>query len=143
MSKLARLPETELRSFATKVLLLCDLLHGPVADEAQSGSPPPVPPPDEVSLPSVPTQSGREKGLLPLPAMRPPAPGSIRADVHDILRSAGKPMRRFEILSAVASRRGVPISDTMKASVGDALKGGRDPSVKRLATGIYEFCGPS
>ena len=71
--------------------------------------------------------------------MREPKPGSMRGDVHEILRSTGGPMRRAEVIALVAEKRGVSIDDTLKAKVGDHLTNRHDPFVRKLAQGVYQY----
>lgn len=48
-------------------------------------------------------------------------------------------MRRAEVISLVASKRGVSIDDALKAKVGDHLSNRHDPYVRKLAQGVYQF----
>lgn len=139
MSELARLSPQELREFSQRVHLLCDLLYpsedgaGAVAEPSisthpQAGAPPATSPvPDGQRIP------------MPMRSMRPPSPGSFRSDVHEILRAASAPVHRSAIMEAVAQKRGLPLSDGIRASVAAVLKGDRDPGIRRVATGVYQF----
>lgn len=71
--------------------------------------------------------------------MRAPKPSSLRGAVHDLLRTAGKPLRRAQIISEVASRRGERISENFKAKVGDLLTNRHDPRIRRIGHGIYTY----
>ena len=98
-----------------------------------------TPPAREPVNPLPPVLGLEPRGLQERSPMREPKPGSMRGTIHDILRSAGKPMRRAEVIALVASKRGVPIDDALKAKVGDHLTNRHDPFVRKLAQGIYQF----
>lgn len=78
--------------------------------------------------------------------MRAAKPGTLRGDVHEVLRATGRPLRRAEIISEVAKRRGRQVDELLRAKVGDILTNQHDPFLRRVAFGTYTFAeeeGPS
>lgn len=80
--------------------------------------------------------------LATRPPMRAAKPGTLRGDIHDVLRSGGRPMRRIAIIKAVANRRGRPVDETFRGKVGDVLTNPHDPFLRRVEPGTYEFVEP-
>lgn len=79
------------------------------------------------------------RGLPERSPLRTPKPGSLRADIHAILESAGKPLRRSDVIRLVSTRRRVAIDDALKAKVGDQLTNRHDPFIRKIAQGIYQY----
>jgi hypothetical protein len=71
--------------------------------------------------------------------MRAPKSGTLRGEIHEILRAGGKPLRRAEIIAAVAKRRGQPVDEMLAAKLGEIVRNPHDPFLRRVARGIYEF----
>lgn len=71
--------------------------------------------------------------------MRAPKPSSLRGAIHDLLRTAGKPLQRAQIISEVAARREDRITENYKAKVGDLLTNRHDPCIRRVGHGIYTY----
>jgi len=98
---------------------------------------------EEVGPGLAPSSSTSVRPLLPPTAardpLRPPKPGSLRATIHAILREAEKPLRRVEIIHAVARRQGSDISAKLKSKVGEVLTCSLDPRIKKVAYGIYRY----
>jgi len=81
--------------------------------------------------------------LHPRPPMRPPKEGSMRSFVHGALRRAGRPMKRPEVIEAVAKEHGLAINELLKAKIRDALANPHDPFVRKLDDGVYTFASPA
>lgn len=81
--------------------------------------------------------------LHPRPPMRPPKEGSMRSFVHGALRSVGRPMKRAEVIEAVAKEHGLAINELLKAKIRDALANPHDPFVRKLDDGVYTFASPA
>jgi hypothetical protein len=94
----------------------------------------------EKALPQV---NPAQPSLLQRKPMRPPAPGSLRATVHEVLESAGKPLRRAEVIEEVARIRSVPIDTLLKAKVSDALSNRHDGVIQKVAPGVYKSARPT
>lgn len=69
--------------------------------------------------------------------MRSPKPGSLRADIHEVLRGGAGPLKRREVIARVAARRGVVVDDLFRASVGEVLNNPHDPFIRKVGYGIY------
>lgn len=86
-----------------------------------------------------PIQNSATKRLATRPPMRAAKPGTLRGDIHELLRSSGKPLRRATIITAIASRRGRGIDDSLRGKISEILTNPHDPFVRRVAFGTYEF----
>jgi len=106
----------------------------PALQSVPPSSPMPVP---VAALPSV--TSIAPKRLATRPPMRAAKPGTLRGDIHEVLRSSGKPLRRIAIIKAVANRRGRPVDQIFRGKVGDVLGNPHDPFLQRVATGTYAY----
>ena len=78
-------------------------------------------------------------GLLKRPPMRAAKPGSLRGAIHAVLSTAQKPLRRAEVIAAVAAARGVPITEVFRTQVGELLRNCHDPFIRHVSHGVYEF----
>ena len=73
------------------------------------------------------------------PPMRAPKPGTLRAAIHDVLRSSGKPVRRAEIIASASRRLGREIDAKLRAKAGDVLANPHDPFICRVGYGTYRM----
>ena len=73
----------------------------------------------------------------PRPPLKPPRPGSVRADVYAVL--GGDPMHSREIALAIAKRRGTALDEKLAATVGNILRDQFDKKIERVAYGIYRL----
>jgi len=138
-SQLCLLSPRELADYADRVRTLVDILHGNPL--------PPTPPvslelseqPEVAATPIVPAAISPISSLeVPQRApMRPPKPGSVRAAVHEVLRKAGGPMRRADIVEVVAQMRGEAVNDLLRAKVGEVLCNRHDHLIHKTAPGTY------
>jgi hypothetical protein len=101
----------------------------------------PLEPPASASLQPYPGSARAAapvpKRLTSRPPMRAPKPGTLRGDIHDILRAARKPIQRTSVIKAVADRRGRPVDKRLAAKVSDLLANPHDPFVTRVSRGFY------
>lgn len=81
----------------------------------------------------------KAKRLATRQPMRMAKQGTLRGDIHGILRSMRKPMRRVDIIDAVAKRRECEISKIFRTKVGDILTNQHDPFLRRVAFGTYIY----
>lgn len=95
----------------------------------------PIPPPLVMS-----DSAGRASATQNIKPMKPPGPGTIRAQVHDVLRSRGE-CRRREIVEAVAALRKEPVSQRLEKAVGSVLDEPRDHLIVWVRPGVYTLCG--
>lgn len=132
LQPLCSLSAAKLRAFVERVELLYQVLHAsaPPPGTATSGLDPLDP---QGCAPGTPEPSAAIRRT----AMRPPTPGSVRAEVYEVLQSAGHPLRPAEITAAVALKRGVPVSDRLTASVGDVLRNPHDHRICKVAPRSY------
>lgn len=112
---------------------------------------PPTPPPEpttavspksaKAALKRTPAaaSSAISKPLAARPPMRAAKPGTLRGEIHEILRSGGKPLRRAEIITAVAERRGQAVDEILTAKVGEIVRNPHDPFLRRVSHGVYAF----
>ncbi len=77
------------------------------------------------------------KRLASRPPMRAAKPGSLRGDLHDILRGCDRPMQRIAIIKALADRRGRAVDKRFAAKVSDLLANPHDPFIARVSRGVY------
>lgn len=94
----------------------------------------PVPTPPRAGLPKT---SARQ--LATRRPMRAAKPGTLRGDVHEVLRATGRPLRRAEIINEVAKRRGRDVDEVLRAKVSDILTNPHDPFLRRVAFGTYVY----
>jgi len=78
---------------------------------------------------------------LQRPPMRIPKPGSLRAVVRDVLRQAGQPLPRAEIIARAAASRGRPVDEVFRTKVGDVLAHPHDPCFRKISRGVYALNG--
>lgn len=77
--------------------------------------------------------------LPPRPRMAEPRPGSMRAVVHEILRSSGgKPIKRSELADEVVRRTGMPRENVIPR-VTEILGSPHDTRIKRVGHGLYIY----
>jgi hypothetical protein len=144
LAQLLTLPATEFERYLASVNNVAQLRRSlaPTADD---------PPPLVVSIPpsaqALPTPVARRprvesvahKRLATRRPMRAAKPGTLRGDVHDILRQAAQPQRRATIIAAVAKRRGRAVDDAITSKIGDILTNHHDPYLSKVAYGLYAF----
>ncbi len=70
--------------------------------------------------------------------LRPPREGSVRADVYQVM-SSGQPMRVFEIITAVARKRGTQVEKHLAATVGGVLRDRNDHRIEKVDRGLYRM----
>lgn len=98
----------------------------------------------------VPSDNAPNQALLSKPSasrlasaarapLRPPKEGSLRHDVHAILREAGGPLRRADIIAAAATKRGVAITESLRCKIGDILCSDLETRIHRVAHGVYRY----
>jgi hypothetical protein len=92
-----------------------------------------------VSSPSPAEPSMATNGLVPRPPMRAAKSGSLRGEIHGVLKASAKPLRRSEIIAAVARRRNQTVDDIFRGKVSDILTNTHDPFIQRVAHGTYAF----
>jgi len=106
----------------------------------------PAKPPVAITAPASaapPSQhSPHPLGLVRRSPLRSPKPGTLRALVHDVLRQAAGPVRRAEVIEAVAALRNTKVDDVLRTKVGDTLTNRHDPFIKKLAQGVYAYTQP-
>ena len=131
------LPDQEFQRYAETVRQIADWRNHkrgkPV--EPPVGAPivsPPAPAPDVPAEKPV-------GGLLKRPPMRAPKPDSLRGAIHAVLSAAAKPLRRAEVIDAVAAARGVQITEVFRTKVGELLRNCHDPFIRHVSHGVYEF----
>jgi hypothetical protein len=79
--------------------------------------------------------------LKTLPPMRPPRPGSLRADIHSVL--AMKPtMSRAEIIQALSRIRPDSHKGHFVSKVHDTLNRPHDRAIERVGRGVYRLVRP-
>ena len=136
-SSLWLLPDQEFERYYNTVRQIADWrnqknenpVEPPVAEPIVS---PPAPAPEVAVDKTV-------GGLLKRPPMRAPKPASLRGAIHAVLSAEAKPLRRAEVIDAVAAARGVPITEVFRTKVGELLRNCHDPFIHHVAHGIYEF----
>ncbi len=141
LAELMLLPWSELKVYQDAVADLVNL-RGRLEDIMEPApqvpmARPPFSPPARASSPSAPGM-GESRGLRRSP-LRPPKPGSLRAEIHQILEEEGQAMRRSDVIERVASRLGMPVDANLKAKVGEHLRNHHDPFVRKVAQGIYQY----
>jgi hypothetical protein len=111
----------------------------------------PAPPPHVAEPPSLPSAASEPipkptlvptvvpKRLAARPPMKAAKAGTLRGEIHEVLRSSGKPLRRAEIIAAVGSRRGCAVDDVFKGKVSDILANPHDLYIERTGHGVYQF----
>lgn len=145
---LTQLPKDGFLDYLERATTLYQLLYG--ERPGTSGLPREVPLPDafsadEVVAPSVAAANAGAKeseilgpeGVLPRPPMRAPAAGSLREAVYYVLESEEGAASPKRISQLVAAMRNVPVTENLKASVGEILRNRHDPRIRRIATGLY------
>lgn len=118
LAALCLLSEQQLRGYAARVRQLCDLLHGPVADSNENR---------QVGAPAAVLNEGPARILKT----------SVRDTVQSVLVAARRPLRRKEIIEETARLRGVPVSESLGASVSEALRPKEGGGIVKIATGVY------
>jgi hypothetical protein len=132
-SELCLLPHEELLDYSRRVAALVELLSEKNSGAIQA---PPV-------KPELPLDLGITPAKLPQrQPMRIPKPGSMRDFVHAALRRTARPMKRAEVIDAVAAERGLMIDDLLKAKISDALSNRHDPYVRKVSQGVYAYATP-
>ena len=144
LANLMLLPWPQLQTYQQVVRDLVHLrarLEGPPTPAVPDAVPgqPEVPPPAAPTELAAPRPEGALASLTHRKPMRPPAPGSLRACVHDALRRAGRPVRRSEIIKTVALERGASADGILKGKVSDVLSSRHDHFIRRVSPGIYEL----
>lgn len=136
LAQLLTMPDPEFDRYLEAVNQLVSIrrIAAPASSSMPSTAVPPVP---LATMPAV--TSTAPKRLATRPPMRAAKPGSLRGDIHDVLRSSGKPLRRIAIIKAVADRRGRPVDEVFRGKVGDVLTNPHDPFLRRVATGTYAY----
>jgi len=131
LAELWLLPASELQRYLAIAKKIADLR------EEIEGPPPAMDPPVQPNK-SVEAHPNVVKPAFPQRSpMRPPKPDSLRGVVHAVLRRAGKPMRRADIIQEAAAERGVAVDEILKAKVGDLLTNRHDPFIQKQGHGVY------
>jgi hypothetical protein len=102
----------------------------------------PAPPPSITSPPAsnpAPVPGLAPNRLATRRPMRAAKAGTLRGEIHEVLRSSGKPLRRAEIIASVARRRGCASDENLKGKVSDILTNPHDPFIRRVGHGIYKL----
>jgi len=131
------LPDLDFQRYADTVRQIADWRNHKRSEPVETPVAEPI-----VSLPAPAPDVPADKpagGLLKRPPMRAAKPGSLRGAIHAVLSAAAKPLRRAEVIDAVASTRGVPITEVLRTKVGELLRNCHDPYIHRVSHGIYEF----
>ncbi|MFZ4776404.1 MAG: hypothetical protein ACOYM3_13615 [Terrimicrobiaceae bacterium] len=131
LASLLTMPTADFDRYWTAVKQIASWRQMPAADV---GSPP--------ANPVEASHAAQPPARHPLPQrnpMRAPKPSSLRGAIHDLLRTAGKPLQRAQIISEVATLRNDRISENYKAKVGDLLTNRHDPCIRRVGHGIYTY----
>lgn len=129
--QLLKMPETDFDRYFTAVKQIAALRQMPPGEFAPTLDPSPAPA-TGVHSPSRPPLRQRTP-------MRPPKPTSLRGAVHELLRAADRPLRRAEIISQIAFRRGERVTECMKTKIGDVLTNRHDPLIRRIGHGVYTY----
>jgi hypothetical protein len=136
LAQLLTMPDPEFDRYLEAVNQLVSIRR--IAAPASSSMPSPAVP--SVPLATMPAVTSiAPKRLATRPPMRAAKAGTLRGDIHDVLRSSGKPLRRIAIIKAVADRRGRPVDEVFRGKVGDVLTNPHDPFLRRVATGTYAY----
>jgi hypothetical protein len=73
-----------------------------------------------------------------LPKARRVRPGSVRDRLYQVLRASG-PLRRIEIVQAVAASLRVPAGEQLEKRVEAILLDRADRQLRRIRRGVYEY----
>jgi hypothetical protein len=145
---LTQLPKDRFREYLERATSLYKLLykeeephaHGRPQEHSSSASSAQ----SDIELPSAfPPYSGETSGshapdgVLPRPPMRAPAAGSLREAVYYVLEKEAGAASPKRISQLVAAMRNMPLTENLKASVGEILRHRHDPRIRRIATGLY------
>lgn len=142
LAELLTLPAAEFGRYVESVNQLARLRRNvESAGASPPASPEPAPPAKAAKAATrvAPSAAALPKPLAARPPMRAPKPGTLRGEIHGILRAAGKPMRRAELIAAVAKGRGQPVDEILTAKVGEIVRNPHDPFLRRVAYGTYGF----
>lgn len=134
------LNEHQLTQLSELVSRLIDLRRSyccPLSE--QPPAPPPAPAAPESPLPALSPGGLREPNLPARRPLRRPRPGSLRGDVHTVLKQAAEPLSRSEISIRVAGLRGAECTEALTNKVGGVLSCRHDSAIKRLRHGIYRY----
>ncbi len=144
---LTHLPEEAFRDYLERATSLYQLLYAERPHPRGLPQELPAPAnsaPSEKATPSVLPVPGAEPvatptpgGVLPRPPMRPPSAGSLRESIYHVLEAEGAAASPKRIAHLVAAIRNVPLSDNLKANVGEILRNRHDPRIRRIANGLY------
>lgn len=136
-AELVLLPVGQLRTYAEAVGKLADL-RAQVEAAVTAGTTTAEALPEAAAVTPPPLGPGANQPRLRGP-MRPPAPGSLRASVHEVLAQARGSLPRAAIAEQVAANRGVRVDDKLINAVGEVLRNRHDRYIRKVATGVYIF----
>jgi hypothetical protein len=89
--------------------------------------------------PAVPVKSPAiDPSTDSLPKARRVRPGSVRDRLYQVLRASG-PLRRIEIVQAVAASLRVPAGEQLEKRVEAILLDRADSRLRRIRRGVYEY----
>lgn len=91
-----------------------------------------VDPAAAVQVPAIDRSTGS------LPKARRVRPGSVRDRLYQVLRASG-PLRRIEIVQAVAASLRVPAGEQLEKRVEAILLDRADSRLRRIRRGVYEY----
>jgi hypothetical protein len=130
LSQLLVMPQAEFERYHAAVSQIAEWRTN------EEAPPPPAPaavPRTEIAAPAKPPTAALPRRS----PMRAPQADSLRGAVHEVLRTAGRPLRRAEIVSAVAAQRGESATDQFVNKVGDILINRHDPFIFKVKYGTY------
>ncbi len=131
------LPDLDFQRYAETVRQIADWRNHKRGNPVE---PPVAEPIDSPPAPTPEVPAGKPAGgLLKRPPMRAAKPGSLRGAIHAVLSSAAKPLRRAEVIDAVAAARGVQITEVFRTKVGELLRNCHDPYIHHVSHGVYQF----
>lgn len=145
---LTQLPQEGFRDYLDRAASLYQVLYGERCPHLQE--PPKELPASAASTQSenvlspvlpassvVPVGNPTPEGVRPRPPMRPPAAGSLRESVYFVLEAEKNPAAPKRVVELVAAMRNVPVSENLKASIGEILRNRHDPKIRRIGSGLY------